>query len=74
VADLQVSGAAPLARLTGCPIQNWFRITQILRRLILLGLETEVRAWYRHWDDSHRRRRFPIGDDTFQYWSNAVCA
>jgi hypothetical protein len=54
------------------PNHNWLRITRILRSLYLLGLETEARALYRRLADFHSRRRFPIGDDTFQYWSGAV--
>jgi hypothetical protein len=51
---------------------NWLRITRILRSLYLLGLEAEARGLYRRLADFHTRRRFAIGDDTFQYWSDAV--
>ncbi|HEX5269118.1 MAG TPA: opioid growth factor receptor-related protein [Gemmataceae bacterium] len=54
------------------PNHNWLRITRILRSLSLLGLGDEARALYRRLEDFHARRRFPIGDDTFQYWSDAV--
>ena len=54
------------------PNHNWLRITRILRSLSLLGLEAEARALYRRLEDFHARRRFPIGDDTFQYWTEAV--
>jgi hypothetical protein len=54
------------------PNHNWLRITRILRSLTLLGLGDEARALYRRLADFHARRRFPIGDDTFQYWSGAI--
>src|ERR1700685_4418303 len=54
------------------PNHNWLRITRILRSLHLLGLEAEAQALYRRLADFHTRRRFPIGDDTFQFWSNAI--
>jgi hypothetical protein len=58
----------------GYPNHNWLRITRILRSLHLLGLEAEARALYRRLQDFHSRRRFPIGDDTFRYWTDAVGA
>jgi hypothetical protein len=51
---------------------NWLRITRILRSLRLLGLETEARALYQWLESAYLRRRFPIGDDTFAYWTDAV--
>jgi hypothetical protein len=54
------------------PNHNWLRITRILRSLRLLGLEAEAQALYRRLDDFHARRKFPIGDDTFRYWTDAV--
>jgi hypothetical protein len=54
------------------PNHNWLRITRILRSLRLLGLEAEAQALYRRLEDIHTRRRFPIGDDTFRYWTDAV--
>jgi hypothetical protein len=54
------------------PNHNWLRITRILRSLHLLGLDAEAQALYRRLDDFHTRRRFPIGDDTFRYWTAAV--
>jgi hypothetical protein len=54
------------------PNHNWLRVTRILRSLHLLGLEVEAIALYRRLEDFHGRRRFPIGDDTFQYWTDAV--
>jgi len=53
------------------PGHNWLRITRILRSLRLLGLEAESQALYRRLTDFHSRRRFPIGDDTFRYWTDA---
>jgi Opioid growth factor receptor (OGFr) conserved region len=55
------------------PNHNWLRITRILRSLHLLGLEAEAQALYRRLAEFHTRRRFPIGDDTFHFWSNAIC-
>jgi hypothetical protein len=54
------------------PNHNWLRITRILRSLHLLGLEAEAQALYRRLGDFHTRRRFPINDETFRYWSGAV--
>jgi hypothetical protein len=54
------------------PNHNWLRITRILRSLHLLGLEAESQALYHRLEDFHSRRRFPIGDDTFRYWTDAV--
>jgi hypothetical protein len=54
------------------PNHNWLRITRILRSLRLLGLEAEAQALYRRLEDFHARRRFPIGDDTLRYWTDAV--
>jgi len=54
------------------PNHNWLRISRILRSLHLLGLEAEAQALYRRLEDFHKRRRFPIGDDTFRYWTDAV--
>ncbi len=54
------------------PNHNWLRITRVLRSLRLLGLEAEAQALYRRLADFHGRRRFPIGDDTFRYWTGAV--
>jgi hypothetical protein len=51
---------------------NWLRVTRILRSLHLLGLDTEAQTVYRRLEEFHSRRRFPIGDETFRYWTNAV--
>jgi hypothetical protein len=51
---------------------NWLRVTRILRSLHLLGLDTEAQALYRRLEDFRSRRRFPIGDETFRYWTSAV--
>jgi hypothetical protein len=54
------------------PNHNWLRITRILRSLTLLGLGDEARALYLRLADFHARRRFPIDEETFQYWSSAI--
>jgi hypothetical protein len=64
--------AARAADVWQSPNHNWLRITRILRSLRLLGLEAEAKALYRRLEDFHGRRRFPIGDDTFRYWTGAV--
>ncbi len=56
------------------PNHNWLRISRILRSLSLLGLADEARALYRRLEAFHASRRFPIGDDTFRYWTEAVAA
>jgi hypothetical protein len=54
------------------PNHNWLRITQVLRCLSVLGLEGEAHALF-HWlDGVYSSRRFPILDDTFRYWADAV--
>jgi hypothetical protein len=54
------------------PNHNWLRITRILRSLKLLGLEKESRALLERRADFHRTNRYPIGADTFRYWTAAV--
>ena len=54
------------------PNHNWLRITRILRSLTLLGLESEAQAFYDRLEAIYSSRRFPIGADTFQYWSQAA--
>ncbi len=51
---------------------NWLRITRILRSMRLLGLDAEAQALYERLASFHSRRRFPIGDETFRYWTEAV--
>jgi hypothetical protein len=53
---------------------NWLRISRVLRSLGLLGLGAEARAFYAWLDDTFRHRRFPIGQDTFRFWEQAVRA
>jgi hypothetical protein len=55
------------------PNHNWLRITRILQSLSLLGLGDEARALFDRLEDFDTRQCFPIGDDTFRYWSDAVC-
>lgn len=54
------------------PNHNWLRITRVLRSLRLLGLEVAARNLFEWLDSLHRSRRFPIPDDTFRYWTEAV--
>lgn len=61
-----------IEQVFGYQNHNWLRITRILRSLHLLGLGAEAQALYRRLEDFHTRRRFPIGDDTFRYWTGAV--
>ena len=54
------------------PNHNWLRITRILRSLRLLSLEADAQALYEWLESTYLRRRFPIGEDTFAYWQDAV--
>ena len=54
------------------PNHNWLRITRILKSLRLLGLEAEAQALYARLHALHGSRRYPIGNDTFRYWTDAV--
>lgn len=54
------------------PNHNWLRITRILRSMRLLGLEAEAQALYAWLEKAFLRHRFPIGQDTFTYWTSAV--
>jgi Opioid growth factor receptor (OGFr) conserved region len=51
---------------------NWLRVTRILRSLRLLGQEDGAQALYERLAEFHRGQRFPIGADTFRYWTEAV--
>lgn len=53
---------------------NWLRISRVLRCLSLLGLAAEARSFFAWLEDTFRRKRFPIGPDTFRYWEQAVQA
>jgi Opioid growth factor receptor (OGFr) conserved region len=64
--------AARALDVWAAPNHNWLRITRILRSLTLLGLADEARALYGWLEMAYRRHRFPIGADTFRYWTNAV--
>jgi hypothetical protein len=54
------------------PNHNWLRITRALRCLRGLGLEREARSLFDRLDALYSSRRFPIADDTFRYWTEAV--
>jgi hypothetical protein len=54
------------------PNHNWLRISRVLRSLSLLGLGDEARAFYVWLKSAHDSGRYPISDDTFRYWTNAV--
>lgn len=56
------------------PNHNWLRITRILKSLRLLGLEEEAAALYQRLYQFFTRRRFPIGHQTFGYWTEAATA
>jgi hypothetical protein len=51
---------------------NWLRITRILKCLRLLGLEADAQAFYARLRALYSSRRYPIGGDTFRYWTDAV--
>jgi len=54
------------------PNYNLLRVSRVLRSLTLLGLGDQARAFYAWLDTAYRNRRFPIGPDTFRYWTKAV--
>lgn len=51
---------------------NWLRISRVLQSLRLLGLRAEADALFRWLAVEHSRRRFPIDERTFRYWSAAA--
>jgi Opioid growth factor receptor (OGFr) conserved region len=54
------------------PNHNWLRITRVLRSLKVLGLEREAQALYDRLHALYSSRRFPITEDTIQFWTEAV--
>ena len=54
------------------PAADGLRITQVLRCLSVLGLGSEAHALFEWLDCVYSSRRFPILDDTFRYWADAV--
>lgn len=54
------------------PNHNWLRITRVLRSLSLLGLEAEARALYQWLREARDSGRFPVGADTFRFWTQAI--
>lgn len=51
---------------------NWLRISRVLRSLTLLGLTAEAQAVYDWLKNAQQSQRYPIGADTFRYWTQAV--
>jgi hypothetical protein len=51
---------------------NWLRITRCLASVRLLGLQPLADAFYARLQIIHESQRFPIREDTFQYWTEAV--
>ncbi len=51
---------------------NYLRITRILKCLMLFGLQDEAQSFYDCLCQVYQENRDRIGDDTFQYWTNAV--
>jgi hypothetical protein len=56
------------------PNHNWLRITRVLRSLWLLGMKKEALAFFERLETFYASRRFPIGNDTFEFWKKAVRA
>ncbi len=54
------------------PNHNWFRVTRILRSLSLLGFRGQARALFRWLEAAYTSRKYPITEETFGYWSEAV--
>ena len=51
---------------------NYLRITRILKCLIIFGLNEEAQAFYDCLRQIYREDRDQIGNETFQYWTDAV--
>lgn len=55
---------------------NQLRITRILKSLTILGLHAEAQAFFRClaeiYDEERSQPSPRIGDETFEYWENAV--
>jgi len=60
------------AEVWAFPNHNWLRITRVLRSLRLLRLEPEPMVLYDWLEMTYLRHRFPIGEDTFTYWKQAI--
>jgi Opioid growth factor receptor (OGFr) conserved region len=54
------------------PNHNWLRVTRILRSLTLLGLAPLAQALFSWLEATYGSRKFPISDETFWYWTEAV--
>ncbi len=44
----------------------------MLRSLRLLGLEAVAEAFYQRLDALYSSRRFPIDDEAYRYWTEAI--
>lgn len=51
---------------------NYLRITRILKCLMIFELENEAQAFYQCLQQIYRESSDQIGDETFQYWTNAI--
>jgi hypothetical protein len=51
---------------------NFLRITRCLASLRLLGLQPEADAFYKRLQALYESRRFPIPENTFNFWTEAV--
>jgi hypothetical protein len=54
------------------PNHNWLRITRVIRSTLLLGLTREAQALYDRLRTLYDSGRFPIGADTWNYWTDAI--
>ena len=64
--------AARVPDIWAVPNHNWLRVTRILRSLTLLGLATLAQAFFGWLEATYESRKFPISEETFRYWSEAV--
>jgi hypothetical protein len=64
--------AAHVPDVWAVPNHNWLRITRILHSLTLLGLASLAHAFFDQLEAMYSSRRFPISEETFQYWNEAV--
>jgi hypothetical protein len=68
----QFNFAARVPEIWAEPNHNWLRVTRILRSLTLLGLATLAHAFFGWLEAAYGSRKYPISEETFSYWTEAV--
>lgn len=51
---------------------NWLRITRVLKCMTLLGFRDHALGFFYLLEDFKKNQQFPISDNTFKYWTEAV--